>query len=83
MGDNKLDLLFIDGDHSYEGVKNDFELYSSLVKENGLICFHDIIPSSWGFGVPRFWNEIKMRYEHIEIIESQNQDGFGIGLIRT
>ena len=46
----KLDFLFIDGDHSYEGVKTDFELYSPLVKKGGIISFHDIAkhPEEWG-----------------------------------
>jgi hypothetical protein len=39
--DIKIDLLFIDGDHSYEGVKLDFDLYSTLLSENGIIILHD------------------------------------------
>ena len=37
----KIDLLFIDGDHSYEGVKKDFELYSTILSNNGIIIIHD------------------------------------------
>jgi hypothetical protein len=37
----KIDLLFIDGDHSYEGVKKDFDLYSKIVSPHGLILIHD------------------------------------------
>tara|TARA_E500000178_G_scaffold312362_1_gene328976 strand:- start:1196 stop:1885 length:690 start_codon:yes stop_codon:yes gene_type:complete len=36
-----LDLLFIDGDHTLDGVKNDFERYSKYVKKNGFIVFDD------------------------------------------
>jgi hypothetical protein len=39
--DIKIDFLFIDGDHSYEGVKLDFDLYSTLLSENGIIMLHD------------------------------------------
>ena len=39
--DIKIDYLHIDGDHSYEGVKKDFELYSSIISENGIITIHD------------------------------------------
>jgi hypothetical protein len=39
--DIKIDVLFIDGDHSYEGVKKDFELYSKILSDNGLIIIHD------------------------------------------
>jgi len=39
--DIKIDYLHIDGDHSYEGVKKDFELYSTIMNENGIITIHD------------------------------------------
>lgn len=41
----KLDFLFIDGDHSYGGVKQDFLDYSPFVKRGGIIVFHDIVIS--------------------------------------
>jgi hypothetical protein len=37
----KIDFLYIDGDHSYEGVKTDFDLYSNLLTDNGIIVIHD------------------------------------------
>jgi hypothetical protein len=39
--DIKIDVLFIDGDHSYDGVKTDFELYSKIISDNGIIMIHD------------------------------------------
>jgi hypothetical protein len=39
--DMKIDYLHIDGDHSYNGVKNDFDLYSTIMSENGIITIHD------------------------------------------
>jgi len=87
----KVDFLFIDGDHSYEGVKKDFEMYSPLVRKGGIIAFHDIIPDyytrygiktgSWTGEVYKFWNEIKEKYEHLEIVKDREQDGFGIGVL--
>jgi predicted O-methyltransferase YrrM len=41
-----VDVLFIDGDHTYEGVRRDFEMYKSLVRDGGVIAFHDIVPPS-------------------------------------
>jgi predicted O-methyltransferase YrrM len=41
LQDIKLDFIFIDGDHSYEGVKKDFELYSTLLTDKGIIIIHD------------------------------------------
>jgi len=91
LRDDKVDFLFIDGDHSYEGVKKDFEMYSPLVRKGGIIAFHDIIPdyytkygiktSSWAGEVYKFWDEVKEKYEHLEIVKDKNQDGFGIGII--
>jgi predicted O-methyltransferase YrrM len=42
--DGGVDLLFIDGDHTYEGVKQDFEMYRQFVADGGLIALHDIVP---------------------------------------
>jgi hypothetical protein len=41
LQDIKLDFIFIDGDHSYDGVKKDFELYSQLLTDKGIIIIHD------------------------------------------
>jgi len=39
--DIKIDYLHIDADHSYEGVKKDFEMYSNLLSKKGIISIHD------------------------------------------
>jgi predicted O-methyltransferase YrrM len=39
-----VDFLFIDGDHTYEGVKDDFEKYKNLAAEDAVVAFHDIVP---------------------------------------
>lgn len=43
---NKIDFLFIDGGHTYSGVKQDFEKYAPIVRKDGIIVFHDIIPNT-------------------------------------
>jgi len=73
-----IDFLFIDADHSYEGVKKDFQLYSPLVRKSGLIAFHDILDEC---GVDRFWSEIKRDYKHEEIVEHYQQGCAGIGIL--
>jgi predicted O-methyltransferase YrrM len=93
LGGEPLDFLFIDGDHSYAGVRQDFEAYSSLVGEGGLIGFHDIAaPPTDGpvidadgsrlevGEVPLYWAEIRQRYPSEELVVGV--DGcFGIGLL--
>lgn len=54
-----LDLLFIDGDHTYDGVRQDYEMYRPLVRSGGMIAFHDIVHTHWpGCQVDRFWGEL-------------------------
>jgi predicted O-methyltransferase YrrM len=88
---NPLDLLFIDGDHSYDGVRSDFERYGPLVCGGGIVALHDVnedfrtrhgveTPSISG-EVPRFWRELKERYRTEELIADPDQDGYGIGLV--
>lgn len=87
LGSIKIDLLFIDGDHSYKGVKSDFEMYSSLVSPGGFIAFHDIVPGpeiNVG-GVPVFWEEVKGIYSesYQEFVDDWSQVGKGISLIKV
>ena len=83
LGNRLLDFLFIDGDHTYEGVKMDYEMYSPLVRPGGIIAFHDIVPhpSKTRCEVSKFWNEIKTRYNYTEIVKDQTQKWAGIGII--
>jgi predicted O-methyltransferase YrrM len=83
LGGERVDFLFIDGDHTYEGVKRDFEMYSPLVREGGIIAFHDICPHppETKCEVNRFWNEIKQRYKFAEIVEDRDQKWAGIGVL--
>ena len=78
-----LDFLFIDGDHYYNGVKTDFEMYSKLVRKGGIIALHDVCvhPSQFGCNVYKFWREIRSQYEHLEIVNDQKQGWAGIGVI--
>ena len=78
-----LDFLFIDGDHTYEGVKRDFEMYAPLVRRGGIVAFHDIAEHApeEHCEVAKFWNEIKPHYAHREIIENPRQGWAGIGIL--
>ena len=76
-----LDLLFIDGNHTYPAVKSDFELYSPLVRPGGMIAFHDITAHMDDCKVPQLWAEVKDRYRHAEIVEDANNRWGGIGVL--
>lgn len=83
LGGKPLDYLFIDGDHTYDGVKRDFELYGPLVRGGGIIAFHDIVEHLPGTPceVSRFWQEVKPGHRHMEIIEDSRQGWAGIGVL--
>jgi len=85
LNGREVDFLFIDGDHSYEGVTKDFLMYFPLVKKGGIIAFHDIVqpkPNSL-VGVYKVWDEIKesSNFKLEEIIENEVQGWAGIGLM--
>ena len=87
LPEGKIDFLFIDGDHSYEGVCRDFELYSPLVEAGGLVAFHDIVPSGPGKhgdpgGVPDFWSDLRTQHSvEAEFVEDWDWGSCGIGVI--
>jgi len=78
-------LLFIDGDHSYDGVRADFENYAPLVRPGGLIAFHDVDSASHPASeVDRLWKQLRDLYDAREIIDTANdeQSGrYGIGVL--
>jgi predicted O-methyltransferase YrrM len=86
-----VDFLFIDGDHSYEGVRSDYETYEPMVRPGGLVACHDIVEDNrtrYGIntggragGVPEFWKWIKPTVATQEFVEDPEQDGAGIGVI--
>ena len=85
LGGRRVDFLLIDGDHTYEGVRQDFEMYRTLVRPGGMIGFHDIVPHSAESGceVNRFWNEIRESCDSVEIVENWGAQFGGIGLLRS
>lgn len=78
-----FDFIFIDGDHSYNGVKTDFKMYKELLSKNGIIAFHDIIPGPENAvgGSFKFWDEVKFKFNTKEIVENPKQGEAGIGII--
>lgn len=80
FGGRQVDLLFIDGDHTYDGVKRDWEMYSGLVRSGGMIVFHDIAANYEDIQVKRLWDSIKLDSEHREYAVHP-KGYFGIGVL--
>ncbi|MFZ5553139.1 MAG: class I SAM-dependent methyltransferase [Bacteroidota bacterium] len=82
LGTKKIDYLFIDGDHTYQGAKQDYEKYSTLVRPGGLIGFHDIVIHRGSTcDVYKLWHELKAENEHREFVNNWDQNKFGVGLL--
>lgn len=58
FGDRSADILHIDGRHGYEDVRDDYSEWVSVVKDGGVVLFHDIAERESGFGVWRLWDEL-------------------------
>jgi len=84
LAGQQVDFLFIDGDHSYLGVKNDWETYSPLVRPQGIVALHDILlnPHELNSQVNKFWQELKKEHKASELVNDYNQGWAGIGLIK-
>jgi cephalosporin hydroxylase len=80
----RIDVLWIDGDHSHEGVRRDVQMYGPLVRPGGIIALHDIQRSDLFPDQQSdvYWQEIKARSRTIEFIDDPTPGaGMGIGVI--
>ena len=83
LKEEKLDFLFIDGDHSLSGVELDYLMYRRFVRPGGHIAFHDINNTPWhrsvGCFVGPFWSQLKGEKREF----TSHQRWGGIGLLRV
>lgn len=76
FSDSSIQLLHIDGFHTYEAVKNDFDTWFNKVSPDGVILFHDTMVRHEDFGVWKFWEEVKDKYVTFEF-----KHGYGLGIL--
>ncbi len=85
LGGRKADFIFIDGDHTVEGVTADYNDYREFVRPGGVIAFHDIVESQplVTNQVYHLWKKLKREAVTEEFVNDPKQCGFGIGIIRV
>ncbi len=79
FADDSVDLLHIDGMHSYDAVRHDYEAWHSALSSRAVVLFHDINVRERDFGVWRFWAEISRQYPAFAFDHSNGLGVLGVG----
>lgn len=76
FADRSVDVLHIDGFHSYDAVKHDYETWERKLADDAIVLFHDVAPST-EYGSARYWAELKQKHPHYDFLHHS----WGLGIL--
>jgi hypothetical protein len=79
FSDGSIDLLHIDGLHTYEVVKHDVEAWWPKLSERGVLLLHDVNTRRRDYGVWKLWEELKTSHQHIDLHHAHGLGVLAVG----
>ncbi|MDR3531133.1 MAG: glycosyltransferase [Rhodopila sp.] len=79
FSDSSIDLLHIDGEHSYNSARHDFESWRRKLSDNAIVLFHDTQVREPGYGVWQVWQELRQTYPGFEFLHASGLGVLGVG----